>query len=96
MPYSDGGKFDIFDIFLPDHQNLFHQIFKALDCLQEKTVTTHQKISVKYLKSSIHQNFPPSNLVHKRMSTNFFDRFTYFVTTILLLVMMHIMRTLLF
>ena len=29
----DGGNFDVFDVFQPDHQNLTHQIFKSIQCL---------------------------------------------------------------
>ena len=29
----DGGNFDIFDAFQPDHQNLTREIFKATQCL---------------------------------------------------------------
>ena len=27
------GNFDVFDVFLPDRQNLTRQIFKAIQCL---------------------------------------------------------------
>ena len=40
----DGGNFGVFDAFQPHYQNLTHKNFKALQHLQEKTVTIHQNI----------------------------------------------------
>ena len=47
----------------PDCQTLTHQIFKALQCLQETTVTICQNISRQILKSHYPSKFPHQNFV---------------------------------
>ena len=46
--YRIAGNFDISDTFLPDRQNLTHQIFKAIQCLVKDS--DHPS---KYLPSNI-------------------------------------------
>ena len=55
-----GGNFDIFDAFLPDHQNLTRQIFKAVQCLVKDSDHPSKYFPSNTLKVSICQNFPPS------------------------------------
>ena len=54
-----GGKFNVFDAFQPDRQNLIRQIFKAIQCLVKDTDHASIKIfSIKYLKTQHPSKFP--------------------------------------
>ena len=59
----DGGNFDIFDVFQPDHQNLTCQTFKAIQGLVKDSDHPSKYFPSKIFEKSlaIHQNFPRQN-----------------------------------
>ena len=61
-----GGNFDVFDGVQLDSQNLTHQNSKSIAVFTDawsKTLTIHQKFSIKHLKrDSAYQNFPHQKL----------------------------------